>query len=287
MAVYVDDMQVEAEVPNGDHVVRGRWSHLVADSEDELRAFAKQLGLRESWIQHPGEAGVHFDVTAGKRAQAIKLGARPITWREAGQMNAQRVRAARERCGDIDCTEQPGDDPGAERPAQGRVRHSWSEVHEGTRTCQRDGCGMDAEQRWNPATGRPVVIYSKNGRSVVAERVPPCGSELPDPGVTAQEAQHLADAAGRKAGEAFRAGDLDRAFRLVTDARVLDRGRSELWDQREERIRQAARQMQATKDQPARPEPDSPEAEVIAREEREWAEWNRLVGARVPEKEVS
>lgn len=75
MAVYVDNMLIAADVQNGNHVVRGRWSHLMADTREELDEFADKLGLRRSWIQHPGEWHEHYDVVATKRALAIKLGA--------------------------------------------------------------------------------------------------------------------------------------------------------------------------------------------------------------------
>jgi hypothetical protein len=88
MAVYVDDMNLPAEVPNGPRVVRGRWSHLFADTEQELRDFARFIGLRAAWIQHPGTSRVHFDVTRSKRALAISYGAQPVTWQEAGEMLA-------------------------------------------------------------------------------------------------------------------------------------------------------------------------------------------------------
>lgn len=132
-----------------------------------------------------------------------------------------------------------------------------------------------------------MVIYSQGSLRLVAERVPPCGSELPDSGLTPEQARHLAGAADRKAGEAFKAGDLDRAFRLLTDARVLDPYRSELWDQHEQRIRQSARQGQAQKAQAVKsgPGPDSAGAGVIEQETRWWAEWNRMVGVRTPERE--
>ena len=275
MAVYVDDMNLRADVPGGAHVVRGRWSHLVADSEAELRAFATQLGLRESWIQHPGQIGVHFDVTAGKRQQAIDLGAQAVTWREAGehfarQRDAQRVR---ERCGDIGCAEHPGDDPGAAVP-EARQRHSWGETTcDGRKVCFRKGCGMEAEQRWNPATNRPLVIYQRDGARVVSDRVPPCGSELPGGDLSAEERKHLATAADRNAAEAYRAGDLDRAFRLVTDARCLDPGRSQTWDERERQLAAKARQRQPEQ-QPAEPAREPAEPAAIEAETRRWLDWN-------------
>ena len=73
--VYVDEL-VSCQ-PN----VRWRWrnaAHLYADAEDELHAFASTLGLKLAWFQrHPRLP--HYDVTAGKRQQAIWLGALPQT----------------------------------------------------------------------------------------------------------------------------------------------------------------------------------------------------------------
>lgn len=39
------------------------FTHLMADTEEELRAYAVSIGLKLSWIQHPGTNRVHFDVT--------------------------------------------------------------------------------------------------------------------------------------------------------------------------------------------------------------------------------
>lgn len=43
MTVYVDDMPIPA-----------RWSHLMADTDEELHRFAASIGLRRSWAQYPG-----------------------------------------------------------------------------------------------------------------------------------------------------------------------------------------------------------------------------------------
>lgn len=61
-----------------------KWSHLVSDvSEDELHAFAAQLGLKRSWFQgRPKASAAHYDVTPPKRALALKLGAVEVTSRE-------------------------------------------------------------------------------------------------------------------------------------------------------------------------------------------------------------
>jgi hypothetical protein len=269
MGVYVDDMNLQADVPNGDQAVRGKWSHLFADTPEELKAFAQKIELNPAWIQHEGTHQVHFDVTAGKRQQAITAGAEPVTWREAGvffasQARKARVQAHRER---------------AERQEKPQ-RHSWSADGKppgNVKICGRDGCGMTAERRAHPAEKRSIVIYSKDGRRIISERVPPCGDELPE-GISTEEMQHLAVAADRQAAKAYRAGDLDRAFRLLTDARVLDPGKGEQWDLHEQRIREAARHRQA--EAPAdRPAMDSPEVQA---ETAQIHEWNRAVGVRQP-----
>lgn len=90
MAVYADDLNLPAEVRNGPRVLRGRWSHLFADTAQELRDFARFSGLRAGWIQHPGINRVHFDVTRSKRELAISYGAQPVTWRKACEMLAAR-----------------------------------------------------------------------------------------------------------------------------------------------------------------------------------------------------
>lgn len=66
MAVYVDNVKIEW---------RGYlWCHLVADSESELHAFAKQLGLKQAWYQTDASYP-HYDVTVEQRALALELGA--------------------------------------------------------------------------------------------------------------------------------------------------------------------------------------------------------------------
>lgn len=58
-----------------------RWDrscHLVADTPKELHQFATRLGLRLSWFQiHPRCS--HYDLTAGMRAKAVRLGAVELT----------------------------------------------------------------------------------------------------------------------------------------------------------------------------------------------------------------
>lgn len=88
MTVYVDDAMIPAGVPNGDHVVFSQWSHLMADTREELIAFATgPLRMSRSWLQDK-PSGVHFDLTVGKRAAAIAHGAVPI---ESGSPEWMRV----------------------------------------------------------------------------------------------------------------------------------------------------------------------------------------------------
>jgi len=82
VTVYVDDAFIQATVPNGARSHTSQWCHLTADSTEELVAFARKLGLRPAWIQYPGTWKEHFDVTQGKRAQAVRLGAVEVSSRE-------------------------------------------------------------------------------------------------------------------------------------------------------------------------------------------------------------
>lgn len=70
MAVYVDDAVT---------LWRGqRWAHLMADTLDELHAFAARLGLPRRAFQNR-TSGAHYDVPAPMREQAIALGAVAIS----------------------------------------------------------------------------------------------------------------------------------------------------------------------------------------------------------------
>lgn len=83
MTIYVDTAMIRARV--GRH--NSHWCHLMSDQIDpaELHAFAARIGLRRSWFQpgrtspgpvaKPWPPGDHYDVTEGKRRQAIAAGA--------------------------------------------------------------------------------------------------------------------------------------------------------------------------------------------------------------------
>ena len=76
MAVYVDDMKAR--------LGRMIFCHMIADSTSELLEMADRIGVSRRWIQNAGKASEHFDVSLGKRALAVKAGAKEISWREAG-----------------------------------------------------------------------------------------------------------------------------------------------------------------------------------------------------------
>ena len=77
MPVYVDNMRMQARVGRLD----ARWSHLTADTDDELHALAARIGLRRAWHQKsPPHSRSHYDVTESKRAAAIAAGAIPVRW---------------------------------------------------------------------------------------------------------------------------------------------------------------------------------------------------------------
>ncbi len=88
MPVYVDDMRRPARVGRLNAV----WSHLLADTDDELHAFASQLGLRRAWFQKPGTPIAHYDVTEPKRQLALRLGAIPIGYMSRESMDLLRRR---------------------------------------------------------------------------------------------------------------------------------------------------------------------------------------------------
>ena len=53
------------------------WSHLWADTLEELHAMATSIGMRRSWFQNDPRLP-HYDLVPPRREEAIKRGARPV-----------------------------------------------------------------------------------------------------------------------------------------------------------------------------------------------------------------
>jgi hypothetical protein len=84
MAVYVDPMMECVPNPNW------RWTsscHMIADSIEELMAFALKIGLKEEWFQtrkdRPNGYVPHFDLNEKRRVVAVRTGALEIDRHEA------------------------------------------------------------------------------------------------------------------------------------------------------------------------------------------------------------
>lgn len=85
MSVYVD----ESKWP-----FRGQlYCHMIADTHDELLAFAMQIGLNVHWIQKAGNHQEHFDLAPSKRAAAVRHGAIEISGRELSMRCVERAGA--------------------------------------------------------------------------------------------------------------------------------------------------------------------------------------------------
>jgi Protein of unknown function (DUF4031) len=91
VTVYVDDMGMPAQVGG----LSAKWSHLTADTVEELHQLAERIGLKREWFQ-PACTKLpcividevcphfHYDVTKSKRVQAIRAGAQPVSFRQLG-----------------------------------------------------------------------------------------------------------------------------------------------------------------------------------------------------------
>jgi len=65
--------------------------HMIADTTEELLEMVDKIGVKRKWIQHPGTIHEHFDICLSKKAEALRHGAKEITWREMGTMINQRL----------------------------------------------------------------------------------------------------------------------------------------------------------------------------------------------------
>jgi hypothetical protein len=94
--VYVDPLfEWPAELVSDPQARRltqkyGKWSHMFADTEAELVAFGRKIGMRPQWLQKRGTSDAHFDLVPTKRRLAVQLGAREITQLEAVNMRREK-----------------------------------------------------------------------------------------------------------------------------------------------------------------------------------------------------
>jgi hypothetical protein len=89
VTAYVDALQP--------HEWRGRtvlWCHLIADSLQELHAFAEAIGCKRSWFQNAVSCP-HYDLQSGLREKAVRAGALELGRAEF----VTKMRALREACG--------------------------------------------------------------------------------------------------------------------------------------------------------------------------------------------
>lgn len=85
MTVYVDDMRANF----GNMIM----CHMVADTDEELHAMADAIGISRRHWQAPGPLKhSHYDIALSKKALALRLGAVPITQRQAAAMCMHRRR---------------------------------------------------------------------------------------------------------------------------------------------------------------------------------------------------
>lgn len=76
MTVYVDALGHNGWQMHGNPV---QSCHMFSDGgdHDELHAIAQAIGLKRTWFRN-GSGTPHYDLTPGKRAQAIAAGAVPV-----------------------------------------------------------------------------------------------------------------------------------------------------------------------------------------------------------------
>lgn len=77
MTIFVDDM---FRHPMGNYG-RYKMSHMIADTDEELHALARKIGVARKWFQ-----GDHYDVCMEKRDLAISFGAQPCTMKQLSAM---------------------------------------------------------------------------------------------------------------------------------------------------------------------------------------------------------
>ena len=64
------------------------FKYMVADTESELHAFARKIGLKRSWFQP--QSSPHYDLTPAKRQEAVAMGATEWTLKQMGEWLLER-----------------------------------------------------------------------------------------------------------------------------------------------------------------------------------------------------
>ena len=82
MTVYVDDMKAAF----GGMVM----CHMVTDSDEELDAMARRIGVAVKWHQAPPRHHSHYDIALSKRALAVAAGAVQFSLRQCAAMCCRR-----------------------------------------------------------------------------------------------------------------------------------------------------------------------------------------------------
>jgi hypothetical protein len=150
MAVYVDSL-IATQPYRQSANKRWNWSqscHLMADTEEELHVFAKRLGLKRAWFQnhHPNPLFWHYDLTAKKRMQAFRLGAKELTPHQFTERLFPRQ--STEQFANSLCRD---------------VGHSWKTTLGGEyRLCDRTDC--KAAERFSRGTWIPVERRTRRKR---------------------------------------------------------------------------------------------------------------------------
>lgn len=163
MTVYVDDVGIKATVRD-DQTGRthtSSWCHLFSDQIDqtELHDFAKRIGMQRRWFQ-PGKrlgggndpSHDHYDLTAGKRQQAIRAGAVPVDCDQAVEIWAAKRDAARAaESGSVRCRPERVEVDGEQVTVLARGRGPLTEqdrqaMADFARLLQFQRCGASAER---------------------------------------------------------------------------------------------------------------------------------------------
>jgi hypothetical protein len=102
MTVYIDALFTARAREKQAHRVGARnghrWCHMIADTVEELHRFARRIGLKREWFQDTRNP--HYDLTPGRRALALRLGAVELPRREfVMKMCEVRDESGCDRCG--------------------------------------------------------------------------------------------------------------------------------------------------------------------------------------------